>query len=69
MTPRVNINSRKTSVAGIKGAGGALNPSEGIQGMESLRKFLGSNKHLDWLKIDLNVAKTTTFQGYKRTKN
>ena len=30
MTPRVNINSRKTSVAGIKGAGGALNPSEGV---------------------------------------
>ena len=30
MTPRVNINSRKTSVAGIKGAGGAPNPSEGI---------------------------------------
>ena len=28
-----------------------------------------SKEYLDWLKIDLNVAKTITVQDYKHTKN
>ena len=35
----------------------------------SLRKFLGSKEHLDWLKIDLNVAKISTVKYYRHTKN
>ena len=34
----------------------------------SLRKFLGSKEHLDWLKIDLNVAKISTVKYYRHTK-
>ena len=50
----------KQSVANVNGAGGsgekggALSHSMGILG--TLRKFSGSNEHLDWLKIDLNAA-------------
>ena len=32
-----------------------------------LRKLSGSKEHLDWLKIDLNVAKIITVQDYKCT--
>ena len=34
-----------------------------------LKKLLGSKENLDWLKIDLNMAKIITGQDYKRTKN
>ena len=64
MIPGVNIINRKASVAGIKGAGGAggaLSPS--------LRKFLGSKEHLDWLKIHLNTTEISTVQDHKHTKN
>ena len=50
----------KQSVASVNGAGGsgekggALCHSTGILG--TLRKFSGSNEHLDWLKIALNAA-------------
>ena len=37
-----------------RGGGGALCYSAGI--LDTLKKFLGSNEHLDWLKIDLNAA-------------
>ena len=57
---RPDIINGKASVASVKGAGGSgekrgtLSHSAGDLG--TLRKFSGSNKHLDWLKIDLNVA-------------
>ena len=66
MLPGVNIISGKASVAGVKGAGGALNPSAGDS---PLKNFLGFNEHLDWLKTFLNAAETSTFEDYKRTKN
>ena len=31
--------------------------------------FLGYKEHLDWLKIDFNVAEIITVENYKRTKN
>ena len=34
----------------------------------SLRKLLESKEHLDWLEIDLTVAKIITVQDYKHTK-
>ena len=38
--------------------GGALwAPQRGFRKLGPLRKFLGSNEHLDWLKIDLNATK------------
>ena len=36
--------------------------------MEHPNKIFGSKEHLDWLKIDLNVAKIITLQDYKHTK-
>ena len=70
MIPEVNIISWKASVSGIKGAGDALSPSAGdLGGGAPLRKFLGSNKHVDWHKTDFNVAKTSNVQDYKHTKN
>ena len=60
MIPGVNIISGKAGVASFKeaeGAGGALwAPQQGIQEAEFPNKFLGSEEHLDWLKIDLNTA-------------
>ena len=57
--PEVNIISAKASVASVNeagGPGGAPCPSAGDLGRHSsLRKFLGSKEHLDWLKIDLKV--------------
>ena len=43
-------------------------PSRGFRGPSTLRKFLGSKEHLDWLKIDLNVAEMITVQDYKHKK-
>ena len=64
MVPGVNIISGKASVANVNGAGGfggALwAPQRGFRKLGPLRKFLGSNKHLDWLKIDLNATKIIT---------
>ena len=37
--------------------GGALSPSaRDLGGEVPLRKFIGSKKHLDWLKVDLNAT-------------
>ena len=33
---------------------GALSPSAGV--LDNLRKCSGSNKHLGWVKIDLNAT-------------
>ena len=35
---------------------------------DALKILLCSKEHLDWLKIDLNVAKIITVQDYKHTK-
>ena len=34
----------------------------------ALPKFSGSKEHLDWLRINLNKARISTVQNYKRTK-
>ena len=54
-------------VASANRAGGSkvCDPSRGFRGQSTLRKFLCSKEHLDWLKIDLNVAETITVQDYK----
>ena len=62
---RPDIISGKANVAAaIKAgeSGGTLSPSAGVLG--TLRKFLGSKKHLDWLKIDLHVAAIITVLDY-----
>ena len=49
-----------------------LRGNEGGRGgrtQSPLRKVLCSKDYLDWLKIDLNAAKTITAQDYKQTKN
>ena len=66
----MNIIGRKVSVASVNGAGGSgdvLRSQLWFQG--TLRKILGSKEHVDWLKIDLNVAEIITVQGYKHKKN
>ena len=50
----VNIIGRNVSITSISRA-------EGVWG-STLRKFLGSKEHQDWLKIDFNAAKTTIVQ-------
>ena len=70
MAPWVNIIGRKVRVASVNGAGGSggvLRSQLRFQG--TLRKILGSKEHVDWLKIDLNVAEIITVQGYKHKKN
>ena len=49
-------------------SGGILRPQQGFRGQSTLRKFLGSTEHLDWLKIDSNAAQTITLQDYKHKK-
>ena len=39
-----------------------------LGGGAPLRKFLGCKEHLDWLKIDLNVAEIIIAQNYKHKK-
>ena len=81
MIPGVNIGG-KASTASVNRAGGsALERDEvgrrgcsetlgrNFRGQSPLRKLLGSNKNLDWLKTDLNAAKIITAQDYKHTKN
>ena len=57
--PGVNIIGAKLSVASINRAGGLgvfWDPNGGFRGQSTLRKFVGSKEHLDWLKINLNVT-------------
>ena len=37
--------------------------------LHNLNNILGSQKHLRWLKIDLNAAKIITVQDSKHTEN
>ena len=69
MTPGANIISGKASLVSINRAGGSESISQGFRGWSPLRKFLGSKEHLDWHKIDFNMVKIRTVQGYIRTKN
>ena len=41
---------------------------QGFQREEHSKKFLGSEKHLDWVKIDFNAAEVITVQDYNNTK-
>ena len=59
----------KVSVARINRAGGSEPLNRGYRGWSPLRKFLGSKEHLDWLEIDLNLARIRTVQDYICTKN
>ena len=47
---------------------GVLKPQQGVKGCCPLRTFVGYKYHLDWIKIDLNVAKIITVQDYKHFK-
>ena len=73
MIPGVNIIRGKARVASVNGAGMSGRDSQPLsrrfRGRSSLWKFLGSKEHLDWLKIDLNVAEIRTVQDCKHTKN
>ena len=69
MIPGANIISGKASVASVNRAGGSEFLCRAFRGWSSLRKFLGSKEHLDWLKIDLNAVEIRTVQDYIRTKN
>ena len=42
--------------------------SRGFRGHSPLRKFLDSEEHLDWLKIDLNIIEIIFGQDYRSTK-
>ena len=77
LIPWVNIIGRKVSAESVNGVGGGggggglgafWDPRGGFKGQRTLTKFLHSNKHLDWLKIDLNVVEIITVQEYKHTK-
>ena len=68
----VKIISRKVSVTTstkLGGLGVFWDPSKGFSGQNPWRKFSGSKKHLDWLKIGLNMAKIITTEDYKHTQN
>ena len=73
MIPGVNIMRGKARVASVNGAGMSGRDSQPLsrrfRGRSSLWKFLGSKEHLDWLKIDLNVAEIRTVQDCKHNKN
>ena len=47
---------------------GVIKPQQGVKGCCPLRTFVGYKYHLDWIKIDLNVAKRITVQDYKHFK-
>ena len=66
MVPGVNIIGSKRQ----KRKGVSISPSGGLRGWSPspLKKCLGSKEHQDWLKIDLNAAKTIPVQNYKRPK-
>ena len=71
MIPGVNTIDGKVSIASVNGAGGSgvfWDPNGDFREHNTLRKYLGSEEHLDWLKIDLNVAKIYSVQDYKHKK-
>ena len=66
MIPGVNIIGRKVSIESQRNWG-VWGCSETPAG--PLRKFLGSEEHLNWLQINLNAAKVITIQDYKQAQN
>ena len=50
------------------GLGVFWGPSGDFRGWSTLRKFLDSKEHLDWLKIDLNASERITAPDYKHKK-
>ena len=71
MIPGVNVIGGKVSVESVNGAGWSgvfCDLTRGFSGQSTLRKFLGSKEHIDWLKIDLNAAELITVQNYKYKK-
>ena len=46
----------------LRGLGVSLKSSGGFTGESTLRKGLGSEELLDWLKIDLNTLEIITVQ-------
>ena len=60
MIPGVNIIGRKVSVASVNGT----KRTGGI-----LRKFLRSEEHLNWLKINLNATEIIAIQDYAYVQN
>ena len=73
MISAVNIVTGKASIVSVDRAGGSMGHSELLsedsRGWSLLRKFLGCREHIDWLKINLNIAKIVTVQDYKCTKS
>ena len=47
---------------------GVVKPQQGVKGCCPPKTFVGSKQHLDWIKIDLNVAKIIAVQDYKFKK-
>ena len=45
-----------------------LDPSKSFQGQSTLRNFLGSKEHLDWLKIDFNAVEIISVQDCNKKK-
>ena len=64
MIPDLNTISGKASVVRFIGARGFGRCSEphNRDFRSLLRKVLGTKKHLNWLKIDMNAAETITVQ-------
>ena len=52
-----------TELGGLRGA------SRDVRRWVSQRKVLGSKRHVDLLKTDLNAVEIITVQNYKHTKN
>ena len=69
MISGVNIIGGKASIASANGAGGLRDASRDVRRWVSQRKFLGSKRHVDLLKTDLNAVEIITVQNYKHTKN
>ena len=63
------MSIKKAGDSGLGGGGGCSETlSRDFRGQSTLRKLLSSKEHLEWLKINLNVAKIITVQDYKHTK-
>ena len=52
----------------LVGLGGVLRLQWGFRGQSLLTKFLGPKEHLDWFKIDLNVAEIINVQDHNHKK-
>ena len=71
MIPGVNIIDGKVRVARVNkacGSGGVLRPQWHFRRQSPPGKFLAAKWHLDWFKIDLNVAEITTIHGNTKSQ-